>query len=72
MRKLCLFSLVLVFAAPVLAGGTEATVYLAPRERGALGLVGFDQAPSDVESPPDWRRDTGGSEETDHLKRSSQ
>lgn len=71
MRTLWLIPFFAALAAPVPADSTEATVYLAPRERGVTGRPGFDEAPSDVESPADWRRGVPGAEETDYHERSS-
>jgi len=69
MRTLSLVSLLIVLAAPVPAGSTEATIYLAPRARAVVGRAGFDQAPSDFEPPVDWRPRAPGSEDTDYLDR---
>ena len=55
---------------PASATSAETTRYLAPREDAAASGTGFREAPSDVETPVDWRRGVPGNEATDRGYRS--
>jgi hypothetical protein len=49
----------------VSATGAEATRYLAPSKSAVVNGAGLRETPSDVETPPAWRRGVMENEETD-------
>ena len=56
------------FAAPTVlsrVGSVEGMGYLAPRDGTAVKGAAFGEAPSDAETPVDWRRGVLGTEATE-------
>jgi hypothetical protein len=65
MRALARVLIAAVLASPASAPGADTTGYLAPRKDAPANGTAFQEAPSDVETPADWRRGVPGNEGTD-------